>query len=89
MSLEMAAQFNATLKGEVPVKEALETLQRKLQEIVDQGQRGREAAPLVAAFRYLFNINLKPGLSMLHCGCVARTRVSNTYRTLPPPFRLT
>ena len=37
MSLEMAAQFNAALKGEAPVEEALENLQRKLQSIVDQG----------------------------------------------------
>ena len=37
MSLAMAEQFNAALKGEVPVEGALENLQRELQEIVDQG----------------------------------------------------
>ena len=37
MSLEMAEQFNAALKGEVTVEQALETLQRDLQSIVDQG----------------------------------------------------
>ena len=37
MSLAMAEQFNAALKGEVPVEVALENLQRELQEIVDQG----------------------------------------------------
>ncbi len=37
MSLEMAEQFNAALKGEVPVEEVLETLQGELQSIVDQG----------------------------------------------------
>jgi multiple sugar transport system substrate-binding protein len=37
MSLEMARQFNAALKGEEPVEQALETLQRELQAIVDQG----------------------------------------------------
>ena len=37
MSLEMAGQFNAALKGEEPVEQALETLQRELQAIVDQG----------------------------------------------------
>ncbi|CAN5301992.1 hypothetical protein BH24ACT19_BH24ACT19_22040 [soil metagenome] len=30
-------RFNAALKDEVPVEQALETLQRELQEIVDQG----------------------------------------------------
>ena len=37
MSLEMAGQFNAALKGEEPVGLSLETLQRELQSIVDQG----------------------------------------------------
>lgn len=37
MSLAMAEQFNASLKGEVPVKQALENLQSELQDIVDQG----------------------------------------------------
>ncbi|HVF01395.1 MAG TPA: ABC transporter substrate-binding protein [Rubrobacteraceae bacterium] len=37
MSLEMAGQFNAALKGEEPVELSLETLQRELQAIVDQG----------------------------------------------------
>jgi multiple sugar transport system substrate-binding protein len=37
MSLEMAEQFNAALKGDKPVGEALEELQRELQNIVDQG----------------------------------------------------
>jgi multiple sugar transport system substrate-binding protein len=43
MSLEMAGQFNAALKGEEPVEQALETLQRELQAIVDQGREGRAA----------------------------------------------
>ena len=38
MSLAMAEQFNASLKGEVPVGQALENLQGELQNIVDQGQ---------------------------------------------------
>jgi multiple sugar transport system substrate-binding protein len=37
MSLEMAGQFNAALKGEEPVELSLETLQRELQAILDQG----------------------------------------------------
>ena len=36
MSLEMAEEFNAALKGEVSVDEALATLQRGLQDIADQ-----------------------------------------------------
>ncbi len=36
MSLEMAEQFNAALKGEVSVDKALADLQRGLQEIADQ-----------------------------------------------------
>jgi multiple sugar transport system substrate-binding protein len=36
MSLAMAEQFNAALKGEVPVGQALENLQEELQNIVDQ-----------------------------------------------------
>jgi multiple sugar transport system substrate-binding protein len=38
MSLAMAEQFNASLKGEVPVERSLENLQEELQNIVDQGQ---------------------------------------------------
>ena len=37
MSLEMAEQFNAALKGDKPVGEALEELQGELQNIADQG----------------------------------------------------
>jgi multiple sugar transport system substrate-binding protein len=37
MSLVMAEQFNAALKGDKPVGEALEELQKELQDIVDQG----------------------------------------------------
>ena len=37
MSLAMAEQFNAALKGEVPVEEALTNLQGELQNIADQG----------------------------------------------------
>jgi hypothetical protein len=33
----MAEQFNAALKGEVPVEQALDSLQEELQNIVDQG----------------------------------------------------
>ena len=36
MSLEMAEQFNAALKGDVPVDEALSGLQTNLQDIADQ-----------------------------------------------------
>jgi multiple sugar transport system substrate-binding protein len=36
MSLAMAEQFNAALKGDVPVEKALENLQGELQNIVDQ-----------------------------------------------------
>lgn len=36
MSLEMAEEFNAALKGEVPVEEALANLQSGLQDIADQ-----------------------------------------------------
>jgi len=36
MSLEMARQFNASLKGEVPVGQALDELERELQNIADQ-----------------------------------------------------
>jgi hypothetical protein len=36
MSLEMAEQFNAALKGDVPVDEALASLQKGLQDISDQ-----------------------------------------------------
>ncbi len=38
MSLAMAEQFNAALKGEVSVERALQNLQDELQNIVDQGQ---------------------------------------------------
>jgi multiple sugar transport system substrate-binding protein len=38
MSLAMAEQFNASLKGEVSVERALENLQEELQNIVDQDQ---------------------------------------------------
>jgi hypothetical protein len=38
MSLAMAEQFNAALKGEVPVEQALQNLQEELQNIVNQGQ---------------------------------------------------
>ena len=38
MSLEMARQFNAALKGEAPVPRALEELQGALQNIADGGQ---------------------------------------------------
>ena len=38
MSLVMAEQFNAALKGSVPVGRALQELQRELQDIVDQSQ---------------------------------------------------
>ncbi len=37
MSLAMAEQFNASLKGEVPVEGALRNLREELQSIVDQG----------------------------------------------------
>jgi hypothetical protein len=37
MSLAMAEQRNASLKGEVPVERALENLQGELQNIVDEG----------------------------------------------------
>lgn len=37
MSLKMADKFNAALKGEVPVGQALSDLQSELQNIVDQG----------------------------------------------------
>lgn len=36
MSLEMAEQFNAALKGEVAVEQALADLQTGLQDIADQ-----------------------------------------------------
>jgi multiple sugar transport system substrate-binding protein len=38
MSLEMAEQFNAALKGEVSPEEAAQTLQRELESIIEQGQ---------------------------------------------------
>jgi multiple sugar transport system substrate-binding protein len=38
MSLEMAKQFNASLKGDVSPEEATQTLQEKLTEIIRQGQ---------------------------------------------------
>jgi len=38
MSLEMAEQFNAGLKGEVSPEEAVKTLQEQLQQIVEQAQ---------------------------------------------------
>ena len=37
MSLRMAEQFNASLKGEVSPEEAVGTLQDELQNIVEQG----------------------------------------------------
>ena len=37
MSLKMAEQFNASLKGEVSPKQAISTLQQELQNIVEQG----------------------------------------------------
>ena len=37
MSLRMAEQFNASLKGEVSPEEAVGTLQYELQNIVEQG----------------------------------------------------
>ena len=38
MSLEMAEQFNQVLKGDVPPEEAVQTLQKDLQSIVEQGE---------------------------------------------------
>jgi len=38
MSLEMAKQFNAALKGEVSPEEAAQTLQKQLESIIEQGQ---------------------------------------------------
>ena len=38
MSLEMAEQFNAALKGEVSPEEAAQTLQKQLESIIEQGQ---------------------------------------------------
>jgi multiple sugar transport system substrate-binding protein len=38
MSLEMAEQFNASLKGDVSPEEAVKTLQSQLQQIVEQAQ---------------------------------------------------
>jgi multiple sugar transport system substrate-binding protein len=38
MSLEMAEQFNASLKGDVSPEQAVKTLQSQLQQIVEQGQ---------------------------------------------------
>jgi multiple sugar transport system substrate-binding protein len=38
MSLEMAKQFNAALKGEVSPEEAAQTLQTQLESIIEQGQ---------------------------------------------------
>ena len=37
MSLEIARQFNAALKGEVPVGQALEEPERELQNIAEGG----------------------------------------------------
>ncbi len=38
MSLEMAEQFNAALKGEVSPEQAAQTLQKELESIIEQGQ---------------------------------------------------
>ncbi len=38
MSLKLADQFNAALKGEVTPEEAVKTLQEQLQQIAEQGQ---------------------------------------------------
>jgi multiple sugar transport system substrate-binding protein len=38
MSLKMAEQFNAALKGDVPPEQAVKTLQSELQQIVEEGQ---------------------------------------------------
>jgi multiple sugar transport system substrate-binding protein len=38
MSLEMADQFTATLKGDVSPEQAVKTLQKQLQQIIEQGQ---------------------------------------------------
>ena len=38
MSLKMAEQFNASLKGEVPPQQAIKTLQKELSDIVQQAQ---------------------------------------------------
>ena len=38
MSLRMAEQFNASLKGEVSPEEAVGTLQRELQRLIEQGE---------------------------------------------------
>jgi ABC-type glycerol-3-phosphate transport system substrate-binding protein len=38
MSLEMAEQFNASLKGETTPKDAARTLKRELESIIQQGQ---------------------------------------------------
>jgi multiple sugar transport system substrate-binding protein len=38
MSLEMAEQFNAALKGEVSPEEAAQTLQKELESMIEQGQ---------------------------------------------------
>ena len=38
MSLEMAEQFNAALKGEVSPEEAAQTLRKQLESIIEQGK---------------------------------------------------
>ena len=38
MSLEMAEQFHASLNGEVPPEEAAQTLQTRLEEMIEEGQ---------------------------------------------------
>jgi multiple sugar transport system substrate-binding protein len=38
MSLEMAEQFNAALKGEVSPEKAAQTRQKELESIIEQGQ---------------------------------------------------
>ena len=38
MSLKLADQFNAALKGDVSPEDAVKTLQSELQQIVEEGQ---------------------------------------------------
>ncbi len=38
MSLRMGEQFNASLNGELSPEEALQTLQKELEQIIEQGQ---------------------------------------------------
>ena len=72
MSLRMAEQFSRVLKGELPPEEAVGTLQRELEDIIEQGKSSSAWRPRAfgywrPAFRWLFGWDCSSGASDPSC----------------------